>query len=254
MIPNISIIPKSITLKTLLGYVKYDGLGEISYILDDMTMVSDNQLIKYNIDEHDQVKIFPQYLIKVYNKIIVYLRKNHRHTFDDIFLDDEQRIVDEVGDSLQINKKLVVRILDDIYMYNSYLSKKRENVDVSSLSINFGDIKLFYYQNRCVYLIDKISINYNKNNLDNEDLKLKHRDNTNTIIIKKPLSFYPKNHPIMNHRFYLSFSKLDKEKQLSNLGDYLMIRELVIEIILGKSSDIIIDIASDSDSSGLSLD
>ena len=73
MIPNISIIPKSITLKTLLGYIKYDGLGEISYILDDMTMVSDDQLIKYNIDELDKVKIFPEYLIKVYNKIIVYL-------------------------------------------------------------------------------------------------------------------------------------------------------------------------------------
>lgn len=241
---------REIRLNTLLNYVRYNGMGSISYLLNDYSIYSinesdeDYQFIKYIIDKNDKIRFMNKDYVNYYNKVTLYLKKNYLETFISEYedFDKKQVLINNIEETLNIKKNVISKILSDIYIYNSSFVKKKKNIAILSVNISFTNIpKLLFYKNSKLYLIHKIIIINNKaitnndNDKDLEDIQLSISDSSDTddkeniLTINKPFHMYPKHHIIRKNTFYLSFSK--DANVLVSLETHIMIRNMLNTII-----------------------
>ena len=241
---------REIRLNTLLNYVRYNGMGSISYLLNDYSIYSinesdeDYQFIKYIIDKNDKIRFMNKDYVNYYNKVTLYLKKNYLETFISEYedFDKKQELINNIEETLNIKKNVISKILSDIYIYNSSFVKKKKNIAILSVNISFTNTpKLLFYQNSKLYLIHKIiiinnkTINNNDNDKDIEDIQLSISDSPDTddqeniLTINKPFHMYPKHHIIRKNTFYLSFSK--DANVLVSLETHIMIRNMLNTIL-----------------------
>ena len=103
---------RKIRLNTLLDYVRYNGIGSISYLLNDYSIYSinesdeDYQFIKYIIDKNDKIRFMNKDYVNYYNKVTLYLKKNYLETFISEYedFDKKQELINNIEETLNIKK------------------------------------------------------------------------------------------------------------------------------------------------------
>lgn len=247
---------RNISLNTAVKLFNCQELSNISIILGDSSYINlekDDQLIKYHFDSKNIVRIINPDLISIYNEIIKIIKKNYKSSkFHLDYYLNRLSIINLVNKNINYPLKLLTRIIDDIYIYNTELKKKRKNVSINYIIINIlPNFRLYFYFKKKIYHIENIVI-YKSKITDKkftliypELIEQKYQVNIYDFIN------YPKE--LLNKKdFYYEKNNQPLEKSLRKLETYLWIKKMIFSVMMGDYN--LLDTSSDTSTSSSEID